>query len=261
MDDHLTREEEGRLFAEYRRTHDQKIEARLLRSQLGLVGRLTQLYLLPGIDRRDLFQEGSIGLLEAIRRFDPSRGTRLSTYAAHWIRAFEFRHTLANYRLVRFGTTERQRRIFFRISGVRARLIAAGVEPTPQRLAAMMDVDWQSVVETQARMDARDLSIDAPAHGDSDHARVSSMPAAELPADDALADHEVDEILRFERDRYRDSLSGRRRELFDARWMVDSPQSLRKMGERLGVSRERARQLEQRMLGELGGRIRARIAA
>lgn len=261
MDNHLTRREEEQLFAEYRRTHDKKLEARLLQSQLGLVGRLTQHYLLKGIDERDLFQEGCIGLLEAIRRFDPSHGTRLSTYAAHWIRAYVFRYTLANYRLVRLGTTERQRRVFFRISALRARLEAAGLEPTPERLASILGVDRKSVVETESRMGARDLSLEAPEHSDGDRTRMATMAAHDLPADEALAAEELGEILRSERDRYRDELSDRRRELFDARWMEEAPPTLKAMADRFGVSRERTRQLEQKMLHELGDRVRARVAA
>ena len=261
MDTFVTREEEQRLFTEYRRTGDKKIEARLLQSQLALVGRLTQLYLLTGIDQRDLFQEGAIGLLQAIRRFDPTRGTRLSTYAAHWIRAYEFRYLMANYRLVRIGTTERQRRIFFRLSSLRARLSSAGIEPTASRLATMLGVDAKTVVETEARMDARDLSLDAPEHSYGDRTRLARFATAEPAADDALADEEIAAILRFERERFRDSLDERRRKLFDARWVDPSPPTLKAMGDRLGISRERVRQIEQRMLHDLGERVRAKVAA
>ncbi len=261
MDTFLSRQEEHRLFEEYRRTGDKKIEARLLQSQLALVGRLTQLYQLKGIDRRDLFQEGAIGLLQAIRRFDPSRGVRLSTYAAHWIRAYEFRYTLANYRLVRIGTTQVQRRIFFRLATLRARLTAAGIEPTAERLASLLGVDAASVVETESRLDARDLSLDAPLHSDGDTTRISRMATADAPVDERLADYELAAILRFERDRYRNSLDARRRTLFDARWVAEPAPTLKTMGDRLGVSRERARQLEQKMLGELGDRVRSKAAA
>ena len=257
----LTREEEQRLFERYRRTGDKKIEARLLESQLGLVGRLTKLYRLKGIDRGDLFQEGAIGLLHAIRRFDPARGARLSTYAAHWIRAFEFRYTLANYRLVRIGTTQTQRRIFFRLAALRARLSSAGLEPTAPRLAALLGVDAKSVAETEARLEARDLSLDAPVHSDGDRTGISRLATAEVAADKALADYEVAEIVRFERDHYRSSLSPRRRALFDARFIDEGAPTLREMGDRLGISRERARQLEFKMLSELRARVLSTMAA
>ena len=257
---HLTRREEQALFAEYARTRDPKLEALLVESQLGLVGQMARAHQLRGIDKRDLFQEGAVGLLYAIRRFDPARGVRLSTYAAHWIRAFQFRYLLTNYRLVRVGTTDAQRRIFFRLAALRGRLTAAGIEPTPERIAGMLGVDVATVRTTQARMDARDLSLDAPA-SDGETARVDMMAAATVPADEALADEELAGIVRVERDRYRQSLSPRRRQLFDARWVGDDRPTLKEMGDRLGVSRERARQLEQKMLAELGDRVRSRLAA
>lgn len=257
---HLTRREEQELFADYARSGDRKIEARLVESQLGLVGQMARAHHLKGVDRRDLFQEGALGLVYAIRRFDPSRGVRLSTYAAHWIRAFQFRFLLANYRLVRVGTTDAQRRIFFRLAALRARLSAAGIEATPERVAGILGVDTRTVQTTQARLDAGDLSLDAPAP-DGETARVARMAASGLPADEALADDELAGIVRVERDRYRQSLSPRRRQLFDARWVGDERPTLKEMGERLGVSRERARQLEQKMLSELGDRVRSRLAA
>lgn len=259
--DYLTRQEEQDLFAEYRRTGDPKLEARLLRSQLALVGRLTQLYLLSGIDPHDLFQEGAIGLLHAIRRFDPARGVRLSTYAAHWIRAFEFRYSLANYRLVRIGTTERQRRIFFRVSALRARLTAAGLEPTAERLAGILGVRAADVVETESRMDARDLSLDAPERTDADRTRMDRMATSDRRADDALADDEIAAIVRFERDRYRHTLDARRRHMFDARFVEEAAPTLQELGAQFGVSRERARQIERKMLDELRDRVAPRVAA
>ena len=257
---HLTRREERQLFAEYARSGDRKIEARLVESQLGLVGQMARAYQLKGVDRRDLFQEGAVGLLYAIRRFDPARGVRLATYASHWIRAFQSRYLLANHRLVRVGTTDAQRRIFFRLAALRGRLSAAGLEPTPERIARILGVDADTVAKTQARLDARDLSLDAPA-GDSETLRIDRLAVDGVPADEALANDELRRIVKRERDRYRRTLSPRRRELFDARWIDEERPTLKEMGDRLGVSRERARQLEQKMLGELGERVRHSLAA
>jgi RNA polymerase sigma-32 factor len=260
MSPHLTRAEEQRLFAEYARSRDRKLEQRLMESQLGLVGRMAHAHRLRGIDWRDLFQEGCIGLLHAIRRFDPSRGVRLSTYAAHWIRAYQFRFLLANYRLVRLGRSQAERRIFFRLAAIEARLTARGEEPTAERIAGILGVDARTTQSMQSRLEARELSLDAKGRG-SDKSVVDRMAADALPADEALAQHERCEIVRAERDRYRPTLPARRRALFDARWLDDVSPTLREMGERLGVSRERARQIEQKMLSELGERVRDRLAA
>jgi RNA polymerase sigma factor (sigma-70 family) len=196
-DPFLTREEEAQLFVAYRQSGgDKKIEARLLESQLGLVGRLTAAYWRAGVDRRDLFQEGALGLLRAIRRFDPARGVRLATYAAHWIHAYALRFALAN----------------------RGR-----------------------------------------PHDDDE--RLERIAGHELPADEAVAAAEAAAIVRQERDRFRQSLDARHRALFDARWMSESAPTLKSMGAQLGVSRERARQLERRMLDQLGDRVGPRLAA
>jgi len=259
--DQLTREEERQLFEQYRRSGDKKIEERLVRSQLGLVGKLTQHYRLRGVEYDDLFQEGLLGLLRAIRRFDLSRGVRLSTYAAHWIRAYVFRYTIANFRLVRVGTTQAQRRVFFRLARLRARLAAAGIEATPERVAAMLGVDAQVVADTQARLGAGEVSLDARAYDDGERSRLDELAAVVPGADDVLGDEEVATVVRDERERFRDTLASRRRMLFDARWLADTQPTLKEMGERLGVSRERARQLERQMLDDLGDRVRQRLAA
>ena len=257
----LTQAQERQLFSEQRRTGDRKIEERLVRSQLGLVGKLTRHYRLGGIEYQDLFQEGLLGLLEAIRRFDPSRGVRLSTYAAHWIRAYELRYSIRNFRLVRVGTTQAQRRIFFRLAGLRARLSAAGIEPTPERLAAILHTDARLVAETEARLASGEVSLDARAHHDGDRTRLDELAASTAAADEILGDGEVAAIVRDERDRFRATLPARRLAIFEARWVDEPRPTLKEMGDRLGVSRERVRQLETKMLAELGERVRQRLAA
>jgi RNA polymerase sigma-32 factor len=247
--DPLTRDEETRHVEEYRRTGDRRIEERLVRSQLGLVWQLARSHRASGIDVEDLAQEGALGLVHAIRRFDPARGVRLSTYASWWIRAYQYRHLLHNHRLVRVGTTQAQRRVFFRLAAVRARLEAAGLEATPERIARILQVDADTVRELVPRLVARDASLDA------------ALPTSDVSADDEVGAHELASLLRQERERFRAGLDARRRTLFDARWLDDEPPTLKAMGDRLGVTRERARQLEQHMLRKLRERVEARLSA
>lgn len=259
--DHLTHEEERSLAARYRLTHDPPLEARLLQSQIGLVHKLAGAHPTDAAQREDLVQEGLMGLLKAIRRFDPDRGVRLSTYAAWWIRAYQYSSILKNHRLVRLGTSQVQRRLFFRLRRARAQLMAAGAEPTPERLAILIDARPDEVREMAARLDSRELSLDAPAHRERAGSLGEQVAAPGHSVDQLAIDHEAELIVRQERDRFRSTLTGRQLEVFDARWLGDDAPSLQTLGKRYGVSRERIRQIERAMLDELGCRLRPRLAA
>lgn len=259
MTRYLTREEEQKLLKRYRRTKDPRVEEQLVRSQLPLVASLARAHHADGIDVRDLIQEGALGLLQAIRRFEVGRGVRLSTYAAWWIRAYQYRYLLQNHRLVRVGTTQEQRRVFFRLAALRARLSAAGVEVTPERIAKLLGVGEDVVREMEPRLAGRDVSLDAPKRDGEVELRIDALVTGDVAADDAAAGKELAGIVRSERDRFRAGLQSRKRALFDARWMAEDPVSLQEMGERFGVTRERARQIEQKMLRELRERVKARL--
>jgi RNA polymerase sigma-32 factor len=255
----LDRATELSLLADYRRTGDRRAEERLVCAQLGLVHQLARGHHAAGLDFEDLVQEGALGLLQAIRRFDAAHGVRLSTYAAWWIRAYQYRFMLHNHRLVRMGTTQAQRRLFFRLRTLRARLTAAGIEATPERIGALLGVDAREVRALEPRLDMHDLSLNEPASAN-DRGRPWEPCAGEPPADETAWTRERDVIVRYERDRFRAGLDARRRALFDARWLGDEAPTLEEMGARFGVTRERARQLEQGMLSTLRERLRARLA-
>jgi RNA polymerase sigma-32 factor len=246
----LDRLTELRLLADYRRTGDPRLEERLVRAQLGLVQQMARSHHAAGLDLDDLVQEGALGLLQAIRRFDAGHGVRLSTYAAWWIRAYQYRFMLHNHRLVRVGTTQAQRRLFFRLRTLRARLTSAGLEVTAERLAALLGVDAGEVRALEPRLDGRDVSLDEPP-------QRWELRAQGPPADETAAAHELHGIVRHVRDRFRAGLDQRRRALFDARWLGDEAPTLQEMGDRFGVTRERARQLEQGMLSVLRERLAA----
>jgi RNA polymerase sigma-32 factor len=257
----LDRATELRLLADYRRTGDRQAEERLVRAQLGLVHSLARGHHAAGLDLDDLVQEGALGLVQAIRRFDAAHGVRLSTYAAWWIRAYQVRFVLHNHRLVRVGTTQAQRRLFFRLRTLRARLTAAGLEATPERLAELLHVDAAEVRALEPRLDGRDLSLDEPSLRSEGGRALHDLRAREPPADETAALHERDHLLRSERDRFRAGLDQRRRALFDARWLGDEAPTLEEMAARFGVTRERTRQLEQGMLAALRERLRAQLVS
>jgi len=235
----LTAAEERELFRSYRKSGSRAIEDRLVRSQLRLAAAMANGYSHNPDDVADLTQEGALGVLTAVRRFDVDRGVRLSTYAGFWIRAFQLRWLVANARLVRIGKTAAQRKIFFSGRGVRARLASAGVEAGPGAVAHGLGVSEREADETLRRLDARELPLlEANRLADEHDAPESLVAAAESRA------RVADEARRFG-----SHLSGRDRALFEARWLAaDEPPTLDEMGRRFGVSRERARQLEARLL-------------
>ncbi len=255
----LSRDEEVALARAWRRSGDAKLEDRLVRSQLRLSAHMARAYRVGEDEREDLIQQGSLGVVEAVRRFDPERGIRLASYAGWWIRAFQLRYLLANHRLVRLGSTQQQRKIFFNLRSTRARLSVAGVEPAPEQLAAALGVSTEETVETARRIDYKDVSLDG-AVADDRPSFGSRLASSEEDAESRLERGELIGLVRGEAELMRGELEGRERALFDARFCEDAP-TLAELGKRFGVSRERARQLEARLLGRLKTRVQRRLAA
>jgi RNA polymerase sigma-32 factor len=246
--------EERRLFLDYRRKHDKALEDRLVRSQLRLVAKLAREYARDEDDVAELIQEGSLGLLHAVRRFDPAHGTRLSTYAGWWIRAHQLRWLVHNHRLVRLGTTAAQRKLFFNLRGEQGRLEAAGADAGVDALARRLHVDRATVEQTLRRLNANDLSLDAPGR-DEQAAAIQRLPDTHPLPDVLVEAAERARIVAEEADRFRHTLRGRDLFLFERRWLTDEPATLQALGDQVGVSRERARQLEDRLLEQLRRRL------
>jgi RNA polymerase sigma-32 factor len=234
----------------YVRDHDPRLEARLLRSQIRLVIKMARLHG-RARDRDDLVQEGCIGVVQALRHFDPTRRVRVSTYAAWWIRAYQLRWMVANHRLVKIGKTAQQRKIFFQARSLRAQLEAAGVEATPAELAKRMRIDEASLVEDLRCIDAREVPIDGPVQHADEHAA----------ADERLGAAEAVQVVQKRLRGFVATLEPRDRTIVQARWLSDTPTPLRELGRKLGVSRERVRQLETRLLDQMRQSLPRDLAA
>ena len=194
----LSREEEHELAKRWVETGDRDAGRRLVTSNLRLVVKLANEYRRGYQNLLDLVQEGNVGLLKAVDRFDPYRGIKLSTYAAWWIRAYILKYILANWRLVKLGTTQNQRKLFYNLNKQRRALEAAGVEPTSENLADALDVSTQEVVEMQKRLAAPDASLQYPGskwtalheaarHGSAAVARVLLASRSGAPPEHATA--------------------------------------------------------------------------
>jgi len=250
----LPAEEERRLARQYRKGHDPAIARRLAGSQLRLVVRIAREYRTGGASLADLIQEGNLGLLRAIELYDPDRGVRLSNYAAWWIRARILRSVVEGHALVKLGTTATQRRLFFNIGKQRRRLEQEGAAVETGAIARRLGVDEDEVRAMEQRL-GPEVSLDEAL--DDGRTRGELLAAPGEAADVACEDRQLHGRLGQELSRFARSASARERLLLRRRWLADRPARLREVGEELGVSRERVRQIERRMLDRLRERLKA----
>jgi len=249
----LTPEEEHELAERFKNTGDVDAAKRLVTANLRLVAKLAFEYRRAYRNIMDLIQEGNIGLMQAVQHYDPYRGVKLSSYAAWWIRAYILRFILNNWRLVKVGTTQAQRKLFYNLSKEKARLAAMGIEPTHAEIALRLKVDEQDVVEMDHRLAASDASLDVSV-GDNEGRQTTRMDLlpATAPGPDQLTESlDLETNLRHHLDRFRTTLAGKELIIFDKRLVAEDPITLQELGDEFGVSRERVRQLEARLTGKL----------
>jgi RNA polymerase sigma-32 factor len=253
----LTVEEERRLAREYRGQGDTRAAHRLVEANLRFVVKVAFEYRSYGLRMADLIQEGNIGLMKAVQKFDPDKEIRLISYAVWWIRAYIQNHILKSWSLVKIGTTQAQRKLFFSLARTRheiervtpgAGLDSEGIDVN--LVAKKLRVRASDVVEMQQRMEGRDLSLDAPvADGTSTH--LEFTPAEGDGQDDELGRLEEEALLARRVNDAMSRLDPRERHIVEARIMGDGKETLRDLGQHFGFSRERARQLEIRALEKL----------
>jgi RNA polymerase sigma-32 factor len=262
----LTREEEHETAIEFSQTADSRLAARLITANLRLVVKIAQEYRRAHRNILDLIQEGNIGLIHAVQKYDPYRGVKLSSYASWWIRAYILKFILANWRLVKVGTTQAQRKLFFNLRKEREKLEKQGIEVEPKHLAAALDVTEQEVIEMDRRLTASETSLDAPMRSDDQGERTQGdfvRASASLRPDLQVELGEFGEILKEKLHAFGKTLRDRDLEIFRDRLLNDEPATLVQIAEKFGVTRERVRQIEERLKkrlrqyleGELGDAV------
>ena len=259
----LPPEKTHELAVKFVETQDSAVAAQLVTANLRLVVKIAYEYWRAYKNIMDLVQEGNIGLMQAVKRYDPYRGVKLSSYAAWWIRAYILRFILNNWRLVKLGTTQAQRKLFFNLRKKRAELVAMGIEPTDAEVAKRLNVPESDVAEMDVRLTSSEKSLDAPV-GDTDGrsvAKVDMVPSLAQGPEALMAAGELQALLKDKLAQFRTTLSGKNKELaiFDDRLVADDPLTLQELGDRFGISRERVRQLEQRLTGKLREYLKAEI--
>ena len=250
----LSREEEHELAVRLVVHGDSSAARRLVESNLRLVVKIAYEYRRAHQNLLDMVQEGNVGLMQAVSKYDPYRGVKLSSYAAWWIRAYILKFVLNNHRLVKIGTTQAQRKLFFNLKKERDRLEAMGFTANAAEIAKALDVREKDVVEMQKRLTAPDASFDAPlsaSDGDGTRTRHDIMEGGGMRPDEQVESSQFQSLLKEKLAVFADTLEGREETIFRERWLTEEPMTLQQIGDRYHVSRERARQIEKRMLGRL----------
>jgi RNA polymerase sigma-32 factor len=258
----LSREEEHALAVHYTKTGDVDAARRLITSNLRLVVKIAHEYRRAHRNLLDLVQEGNLGLLQAVQKYDPYRGVKLSSYAAWWIRAYILKFILNNWRLVKIGTTQAQRKLFFNLRKEKEKLERLGFAPEAKLLAERLDVSEAEVDEMERRLGSGELSLDAPLGRDDEsgqtHLDMLESPGSDRP-DVAAEGDEFRALLRQKLEAFERTLRGREQTIFHERLHAESPLTLQEIGERYSISRERARQLEKRLTNKLRDYLRREL--
>jgi RNA polymerase sigma-32 factor len=245
----LTQQEEIALLEDYQRTGDPETAKRIVTANLRLVVKIAMEFQSHWLNNlQDLVQEGNIGLLQALNKFDTTKGVKFSYYASYWIKAYILKYIMENWRLVKVGTTQAQRKLFYNLKKEQEKLAREGLEPATGLLAERLGVSEQAVKEMDMRMSSgREISLDAPIGPGSDQTQISLLPSPEDGADNILSDNQLKNIVSDKLERLRETLSERELIILDKRLLTESPVTLQELGEEFGVSRERIRQLEERL--------------
>jgi RNA polymerase sigma-32 factor len=246
----LSREEEHRLAVLYRDTGDRSAGNLLVTSNLKLVVKIAMIYSKVYSNILDLIQEGNIGLIQAIKRFDPFRGTRLPTYAGWWIKAYIIKFLMDNSRMVKIGTTNARRKILMNLNREKRELEAKGITATPQLLAQNLGVEERDILDVERGM-SRDISLDAPANEDGSLSYLDTLNLVEQSVDEKIAQGEFRNLLEAKFDEFAQTLSEREQVILKNRLIADTPWTLQQIADRYGITREAVRVAEKKLIAKL----------
>jgi RNA polymerase sigma-32 factor len=199
----------------------------------------------------DLIQEGNIGLMQAVKKFDPYKNVKFSYYASFWIKAYILKFIMDNWRLVKIGTTQGQRKLFFKLKKEKQKLIDQGFDPKPKLLSERLGVSEREIVDMDQRLDGWDVSLDAPLKDDSDTERVELLNTEVESTEDWVAKKEIESLLHNKIIEFKKTMNSRELEIFEQRIFSDSPATLQEIGDRYNISRERVRQVEKNIIKKL----------
>ena len=259
----LSPEEQLEIAKKFYETKDRELAKKLVTTNLRLVVKIALEYRNSFQNVLDLVQEGNVGLLKAVSNYDPYKGTRLSYYASWWIRSYILKFLLDNFRLVKIGTTQAQKKLFYNLMREKQRLEVQGLEAGPKLLADKLHVREQDVQEMGLRLSSQggEVSIDQPSQRqDGEGASPRDyLPSDAVPADEELALSQLKSVLMDRVDSFVATLNEKERMVFHERLLTENPQTLQEIADKYGITRERARQIESRIIEKLRDELRGEI--
>jgi RNA polymerase sigma-32 factor len=247
----LSREEEHDLAVKYKEFGDLDAAYRLVTANLRLVVMIAREYQKAFKNLLDLIQEGNMGLMEAVKNFDPYRGVRFPSYAVWWIRAYMIRYIMNDWRMVKIGTTQAQRKLFFNLQKEKEKIESEGLTPGPKLLAQRLNVKEDEVVEMEQRLAGRDLSVDVPLGEDEEATMLNFLQDSKKTPEEEFADTQYRDLLRDKMEQFAKGLKDKELVIYRERLLNEDPLTLREIGEKYGISRERVRQIEERVKKKL----------
>ena len=248
----LTREEEVELGRRVQEEGDMDAAYQLVTSNLRLVVKIALEFQRVWMQNLlDLIQEGNIGLMQAVKKFDPYKNVKFSYYASFWIKAYILKFIMDNWRLVKIGTTQGQRKLFFKLKKEKQHLIEQGFDPKPKLLSQRLGVSEREIIDMDQRLDGWDVSLDSPVKEGSDTGRIEFVSEGSASAEDRVAKKEIETLLHNKVSEFREQMTERELEIFDQRIFSDAPVTLQEIGDRYGISRERVRQIEKNVIKKM----------
>lgn len=248
----LTRDEEVTLGKRVQEEGDPDAAYQLVTANLRLVVKIALEFQRVWMQNLlDLIQEGNIGLMQAVKKFDPYKNVKFSYYASFWIKAYILKFIMDNWRLVKIGTTQGQRKLFFKLKKEKQSLIEQGFDPNPKLLSERLGVSEREVVDMDQRLNGWDVSLDSPVKEGSNTDRIDFINEGSASAEDRVAQKEIEVLLHNKIAHFRKQMTDREVVIFDERIFSDTPLTLQQLGDRYGISRERVRQVEKNIIKKM----------
>ncbi|MFH1728934.1 MAG: RNA polymerase factor sigma-32 [Pseudomonadota bacterium] len=248
---YLSREAESKLAKQYYDGGDLDAAQKLVLSNLRLVVKIAHEYSKTGHRLMDLIQEGNIGLMKAVKDFNPYKGVRLSTYAQWWIKAYIHNYLMKNFSLVKIGTTQNQRKLFYKLSQEKKRLEALGLESSIKLLANNLDVKEAEIQEMEIRLASKDISLDTPVSDDESISLLDLQSDKKTDIEKEVSKDEVNEKFNEKLAEFSKTLNNKALYIYKNRMLAEEPMTLQEIADKYSITRERVRQIEANILKKL----------